>query len=196
MHIEFPNLFEMSIALRKSIEDSFKATQKWRARTELGRTTYACHSTENIKSATAWPHFAWTDARQLWCVSPNLFARAISGPSTALGSAKRGFCRSALRLCRDHTGAFPHGPLSTQGVRRHHCRSVLCSGFPWQHRSIHRTPRGIWVGHGHGSTCRTFLSAFSGRRGALEYRGVDSPSTILGQTRMITVRCILVAILV
>lgn len=32
---------------------------------------------------------------------------------------------------------FPHSFLSTQGVRRHHCRSVLCSGFPWQHRSIH-----------------------------------------------------------
>ena len=125
-----------------------------------------------------------------WCVSPNLFARAISGPSTALGSAKPGSCRSALRLCRDHTWAFPHGPLSTQGVRRHHGRSVLCSGFPWQHRSIHRTPRGIWVGHGHGSTCPTFLSACSGRLGALEYRGVDSPSTILGQTRMITVRCV------
>src|SRR5437899_1009987 len=38
MHIEFPNLCEMSIALRKSIEDSFKASQGWRARTELGRT--------------------------------------------------------------------------------------------------------------------------------------------------------------
>ena len=76
---------------------------------------------------------------------------------------------------RDHTWTFPHGPLSTQGVRRHHCRSVLCSGFPWQHRSIHRTPRGIWVGHGHGSTCPTFLSACSGRLGALEYR-VESPS--------------------
>jgi len=41
MHIEFPNVFEMSIAPRKSIEDSLKATQEWRARTELGRTTYA-----------------------------------------------------------------------------------------------------------------------------------------------------------
>jgi hypothetical protein len=101
-----------------------------------------------------------------------------------------GSCRSALRLCRDHTWAFPHGPLSTQSVRRHHCRSVLCSGFPWQHRSIHRTPRGIWVGHGHGSTYPTFLSACSGRLSALEYRCMDSPSTILGQTRMITVRCV------
>jgi hypothetical protein len=100
-----------------------------------------------------------------------------------------GSCRSALRLCRDHTWAFPHGPLSTQSVRRHHCRSVLCSGFPWQHRSIHRTPRGIWVG-GHGSTYPTFLSACSGRLSALEYRCMDSPSTILGQTRMITVRCV------
>ncbi len=66
---------------------------------------------------------------------------------------------------------------------------VVLSGCV-EHRSIHRAPRGIWVGHGHGSTCPTFLSACSGRLGALEYRGVDSPSTILGQTRMITVRCV------
>ena len=48
----------------------------------------------------------------------------------------------------------------------------------------------IWVGHRHGSTCPNFLSACSGRLGALEYRGVDSRSTIPDQTRMITVRSV------
>ena len=97
-------------------------------------------------------------------------------------------CRSALRLCGDHAWTFPRGFISTQGVRGHHCRSVLCSGLPWKHRSIYRTPRGIWVGDGHGSTRPAFLSAGSRRLGALEYRRVDSPSTVLGQTRLIAVR--------
>jgi uncharacterized membrane protein len=70
----------------------------------------------------------------------------------------------------------------------HHCRSALCSGFPRKHRSIYRTPRGIWVGDGHGSTRPAFLSAGSRRLGPLEHRRVDSPSTVFGQTRLIAVR--------
>jgi uncharacterized membrane protein len=48
--------------------------------------------------------------------------------------------------------------------------------------------RGIWLGDGHGSIRPTFLSACSGRLGALEYRCVDRPSTVLGQTRMMVQR--------
>ena len=60
--------------------------------------------------------------------------------------------------------------------------ALLCSGFPRKHRSIYRTPRGIWVGDGHGSTRPAFLSAGSRRLGPLEHRRVDSPSTALRQS--------------
>src|SRR5258708_21106920 len=88
----------------------------------------------------------------------------------------------------DRPWTFPHGFISTQGVRGHHCRSVLCSGFPWKHRSIYRTPRGIWVGDGHGSARPPFPSTRSPPLGAFEYRRVDSTSTVLRQTPLIAVR--------
>src|SRR5579863_4872855 len=140
------------------------------------------------KNATVRSPSAWTDALQFWCVAPHLFETAISGASATMGSAEPRSCRSALRVCGDHTWTFPDGFISTQGICGHHCRSVLCNGFPWKHRSIYRAPRGIWVGDGYGSTRPTFLSACSGRLGALEYRCVDRPSTVLGQTRMMVQR--------
>ena len=50
----------------------------------------------------------------------------------------------------------------------------------------HRAAFGL--GDGHGSTRPAFLSASSRRLGPLEHRRVDSPSTVLGQTRLIAVR--------
>src|SRR5260370_31553886 len=60
--------------------------------------------------------------------------------------------------------------------------------FPGNIAQYRRTPRGIWVGDGHGSTRPAFPSAGSRRLGALECRRVDSTSTVLGQTRLIAVR--------